>query len=688
MSFAPLLLRRRGLRQLLAHAALLLGLVQAGAGLAQAAAPTADATERILALERQGRAQPFRAADALEALLTETSPHGAQRLELLTVKGLMLATAAPPEAMEPTAARLEAWGRDPNTPNAGAAALAAVLVRARSLARDGSLQRADLMMRDAIAKLPATTLPRDRLRFIFAHGYILNHAGQLEEAVRLNHAALELADASGELWQQAEARTELAYAYYGAKQLERARALTLEALALGEKADDAVALGRAHNTAGIVLDGLGDQAGERRSFEAAIGYARRVGSKTDEIRYLATLADFFLKNGDYKTALAHAQSALPLARELKDRNSEMVALANIGLAHISLSHLELGKRYVRDAIAIDAERGSVSGVSDTWRELGIYLEKAGDLAGAVAAYHQHRSIATTLLREDQQKAILAMQEQYDADHRNRALVLLNRENDIKAELLRRRDLQQRLWWLVAAAFVLSFAVVALLYRRVRQTNRLLTSSNELLKVQSERDPLTGLANRRHFQAAMRQLANDGKLSGTVYLVDIDHFKHINDRHGHGTGDAVLVEVAGRLRETLREQDLIVRWGGEEFLVVVQALAPDLVDALAQSMLSVLDRAPVTVGAQRVPGSASIGFATFPIGPSSLRVSWERAINLVDTAMYLAKAHGRNRAYGVRLLQASDEASLEAITRSLESAWRDGQVALTLLQGRAALAVAA
>lgn len=687
MSFAQLL-RYRCTRRLLAGAALMLGLVPAGPALAQTAGTPTDATARILALEWQGRAQPFPAAAALEKLLPETPPQGAQRLELLTIEGLMLAAAAPPEAMEPIALRLEAWSRDPNAANASAAALAAVLVRARSLARDGSLQRADLMMRDAIAKLPAVTLPRDRLRFVSAHGYILNHVGQLEEAVRLNHAALELADANGEPWQQSEARTELAYAYYGAKQLERARALTLEALALAEKADDAVALGRAHNTAGIVLDGLGDQAGERRSFEAAIACARRVGAKADEIRYLANLSDFFLKNGDYKTALTHAQSALPLARELKDPNSEMVALANIGLAHISLSHLELGKRYVREAIAIDAGRGSVSGVADTWRELGTYLEKAGDLAGAVAAYHQHRRIATTLLREDQQRAILAMQEQYDADHRNRALMLLNRENDIKAEQLRRRDLQQRLWWLLAAAFVLSFAVVGLLYRRVRLTNRLLTSSNELLKVQSERDPLTGLANRRHFQAAMRQLAEDGKLSGTVYLVDIDHFKHINDRHGHGTGDAVLVEVARRLRETLREQDLIVRWGGEEFLVVVQALAPEQVDALAQRMLSVLDRAPVTVGTQRVPVSASIGFATFPIGPSSLRVSWERAINLVDTAMYLAKAHGRNRAYGVRLLQASDEASLEAITLSLESAWRDGQVALTLLQGRAALAVAA
>jgi len=294
----------------------------------------------------------------------------------------------------------------------------------------------------------------------------------------------------------------------------------------------------------------------------------------------------------------------------------------------------------------------------------------------------------SILRDDQQKAILSMQEQYDADGRTRALALLNRENDIKAEQLRRRDLQQRMGWLLAAAFVLSFAVVTLLYRRVRQTNQLLSTSNEMLKVQSERDPLTGLANRRHFQAAMRQLAHDGKLSGTVYLIDIDHFKTINDRHGHGAGDAVLVEVARRLRDTLREQDLIVRWGGEEFLVVVQALGSEQVDTLAQRMLGALDQAPVVAGVHQIPVTGSIGFATFPMGPASLRVSWERAINLVDTAMYLAKAHGRNRAYGVRLLQARDEAALEEITRSLESAWRDGQVELTLLQGRTPLAEAA
>ncbi|MEQ1685235.1 MAG: GGDEF domain-containing protein [Burkholderiaceae bacterium] len=668
---------------------LALAWVLAFAPLAPAQGQGADPiSERILALESLGRARPTEAAADLEKLRTATAEFSPQRLELLTVQGLMLAVASQPEAAERSAAELDAWIGRPGAALAPEAAAASLLVRARSTARGGNLQRAGEMLQQAMKHLPASLSARDRWRFVAALGYIQNEAGKLEDAVRLNHEALALADQNTELWRRSEARSALAYSYYNAKQVERARALNVEALALATEAADGVSLGRAHNTQAIVLDGLGDLQAERRSFELAIEHARRAGAKFHEVQYLANLADFFLKNADYKTALAQAERALPLARELKDSVSETVALANIGLAHISLQHLDLGKRYVREAIAIDERRGSVGGVSDLLRELGVYLEKAGDAAGAVAAYHQHRRLDAGILRSDQQKAILSMQEQYDADGRTRALALLNRENDIKAEQLRRRDLQQRMWWLLAAAFVLSFAVVTLLVRRVRQTNRALSTSNEMLKVQSERDPLTGLANRRHFQAVMRQLADDGKLSGTVYLIDIDHFKTINDRHGHGAGDAVLVEVARRLRETLREQDLIVRWGGEEFLVVVQALAAEQVDTLAQRMLGALDHEPVTAGVHHIPVTGSIGFATFPMGPTALRVSWERAINLVDTAMYLAKAHGRNRAYGVRLLQACDEAALEEITRSLESAWRDGQVALTLLQGRAPLAAAA
>src|SRR5207237_1173801 len=140
---------------------------------------------------------------------------------------------------------------------------------------------------------------------------------------------------------------------------------------------------------------------------------------------------------------------------------------------------------------------------------------------------------------------------------------------------------------------------------------------------------------RHFQATLQQRATDGKLSGTVFLIDVDHFKRINDAHGHGAGDTVLTEMARRLRDTLREHDLIVRWGGEEFLVMVRTLAPEQVDALARRMLGAMADAPVLHDGRPVHVTGSIGYATFPIEPTRLAVSWERAIDLVDTAMYLA-----------------------------------------------------
>ena len=636
--------------------------------------------DRIQAIEHDGDSHPRAAAQALEALLPSTAPFSAERLELLTVRGILLNQASEPEAADGVAQLLDEWAR---TPAGDAAAAAAALVRARGLALRGNLQKADGLVTDALARLPPDAAPAARLRYVWTQAKIKDDSGKLEDAVRIYHEALQLADQAGAPWQRAEVRSNLAYVYMEAKQTSRARQVNAEALQIAQEAQDFTALGRAHNTEGILLDDAGDREGERREMQLAVDAARRSGAKNDEALYLANLGDFYLKSGQYKTALTLSEQALPLTRELKDVGSETVALANIGLAHISMKNFDTGKRFVEQAMAIDERRGSITGVSGTLNELGTYLEKAGDLPGAVQAYHRHRLLNDQILQRGQQKVIVEMQERFDAERRSRDLVLLNRENELKSEQLRRRDLQQRLWWLLAATFVLSFVVLILLYRRVRESNRALESSNYQLLVQSERDPLTGLANRRHFQAAMKQLAADGKLAGTVFLIDIDHFKRINDNHGHTAGDTVLVEMARRLRDTLREHDLIVRWGGEEFLVTVRALGAEQVEALARRMLAAMAGLPVVHDQKDIAVTGSIGFATFPIEPTLLAVSWERAINLVDTAMYLAKAHGRNRAYGVRLLHARDESKLDDITRSLETAWREGQVALTLLQGPSA-----
>jgi diguanylate cyclase (GGDEF)-like protein len=646
---------------------------------AAAAAPPADG-DRIDALLYAGRTQPEKAAAGVAALLQSMPDQsGLQRVRALELLGWLHATMNDPEGTERAALQLDSLAQQPGPARARADA-AARLVRARLLYLTGPMSRADRLATEALARLPDDTPPPQRLPYLIGAADIKDRAGRLDDAVRLYLQALQLADSSGIAWRRSDVRSSLAYTLFEAHQKERAHAMNREATELAAKAGDELSLSSAMTTEAILATDDHDDAAELSSLQSAIDHARAAGAKRDEILGLANIADFYLKRGQYATALEMSQRALPLAHELKVRSSESLALANEGLALIGLHRKDEGLKAVHEGIAMEERAGAITSMADLYSELGQYLEKTGELKEALDAYRQHRRLADEVFRQEQQQSILELQENYDNERRNRELELLSRQSRLNDEQLLQRELHQRLWLLGVVFGLLMLGVVALLLQRARRANKLLASTNELLKVQSERDPLTGLANRRHFQQAMRQQPAGQGFSGTVYLLDVDHFKQINDQHGHAAGDVVLVEIARRLRTAVRDEDLIVRWGGEEFLLVVHALSPDQVEQLAQRLLAAVAGAPVDCDGRAVRVSASIGFATFPLEPAGMPLSWERAIELVDTAMYLAKAHGRNRAYGVRLLHADDADSLERVMRTLEESWREGRVALTLLQG--------
>ncbi|CAN5910044.1 hypothetical protein BH11PSE8_BH11PSE8_00900 [soil metagenome] len=643
-----------------------------------------DLGDQILSLERDGRAQPQAAATESRTLLPRTIALSTERLQLLTVSGLLLASSRRIDEAREVARSLGDWA---GTTHAAAAAIAALLVRARVETEDGNMQDADALLDDARKRLVHGTPPRSRLRVIAAHAWVKKESGQLEPAMRLFQDGLALADELAAPEWQVDMRCGLARVYLQAGQLERARRFNNEAIAIATRSADDFSLYRVYGTEGILLDAANDRDGMRRAFERALAHARLANAGSGESLTLSNLSDVYLKNGDFKTAITMAEQALPLTRKLGDRDGETVALFNAGVAHIALHELELGKRLVAESIAIDEKRGVLASMSNSYNELGQYLERAGDAAAAVQAYHRHRALADVIVQRDQQKVLVELQERFEAERRTKDLALLNRESAIKSEQLHRQSLQQDLWWLLAGSFTLSLAALIWLHGRVRRTNRLLVASNLALAVQSERDPLTGLANRRHFHAAVTQ-ADAELFDGTLLLIDIDDFKRVNDTHGHAAGDGVLVEVAQRLRAALREQDLLVRWGGEEFLVVVRGSNAAQVDVLAMRLLHAVADVPIAVLGRALTITVSVGYASFPVAPEGLAVSAERAIRLVDSALYLAKAHGRNRAYGVRRLHAKDARAIDAVAGELAAAVKDGRVALTLLCGPHALKAAA
>jgi diguanylate cyclase (GGDEF)-like protein len=151
---------------------------------------------------------------------------------------------------------------------------------------------------------------------------------------------------------------------------------------------------------------------------------------------------------------------------------------------------------------------------------------------------------------------------------------------------------------------------------------------------AERDSLTGLYNRRAGEALLANLLAEPDAHDALVLFDIDHFKRINDGHGHAVGDAVLREIARRCRAVLRKQDVFARWGGEEFLVLVRGAADDSLAAVTETLRSAIGATPIEP-AGRV--SASFGAARFR-SRDTVGTWLQRA----DAALYRAKDEGRDR----------------------------------------------
>jgi len=158
-----------------------------------------------------------------------------------------------------------------------------------------------------------------------------------------------------------------------------------------------------------------------------------------------------------------------------------------------------------------------------------------------------------------------------------------------------------------------------------------------------KDPLTDLHNRRYFNSHFESLFETSVSSGkplSVLMCDIDHFKSINDNHGHDVGDLVIVECANRIKRSIRNIDLACRFGGEEFVILMPDTDMALAQIVAERIRSEMATHPVICnnGALQVP-------ITISVGVSSLDERYdttEKLLKRADVGLYSAKRDGRNR----------------------------------------------
>ena len=183
--------------------------------------------------------------------------------------------------------------------------------------------------------------------------------------------------------------------------------------------------------------------------------------------------------------------------------------------------------------------------------------------------------------------------------------------------------------------------VSLLYRAFRNLTGQLALSMKRLEDLAVTDQLTGAANRHRLMAEgvrARALCQRAGSPCSALMVDIDHFKRVNDEHGHAAGDAVLRHVARELARHLRASDLLARYGGEEFVVLAPNSGPEEAAQLAERLRRAVEAHPALAAGASIPVTVSIGVAGGQLAPKE----FETLLHDADKALYEAKRSGRNR----------------------------------------------
>ena len=644
----------------------LIGAILLSAATSGAAAESTFADQ----LEMLEWSDPERAAQIIDAAPPLSGISVASEIEMLEIRGMIYADATRDPDVYSVERRLEAIAGTGDE----SAVRAGRFVRAYSARQHSQFAAAEAELKGI--DITAIHSDTERYRVLTLRGHVLRVLGQDEAALPFLEQALDLANKMHHDLRTLHAVLALARIYTDSGNFDRATLQLTTARRLATRLGDEASLVETEERTADIADRRGDRTEERRASLAGLEHAKRSGSSKWIELALINLGDSYLKTRDFAESLKYSKEALPIMARTNHHDDEQITLFNEGLAYIGLGSIKKGEKLAEGAISEALAGSDILDAKELLREYADALEHAGYLMMAIQVYHRYDTLSEKFMTNTRQRAFLELSAQFDDERKARELELLRRDNALKVSEMRGQRLQQQL--ILAGALFIACICAALVWAFAR-----VSKANEKLRFSSEHDPLTGLSNRRYFNEQVLAVDGGRPVGGCVLLADLDHFKRINDTHGHPAGDAVLAAISQRLAAALRENDKLVRWGGEEFLAVLGPMTAVQADLTAARLLQAVRCEPVVWNGHLIRCTISIGYASFPMEGSATDISLDSAISLVDKALYEAKRRGRDRACLIKVVSARNEKELTNISSEFESATTDRRVQLVEILGAAA-----
>lgn len=537
-------------------------------------------------------------------------------------------------------------------------------------AERGAYRDATRLLDEALSLCPAEDINRRAQALAsLAHNY--PRLGNLQASVRCASEAVALCERQDDAVLLADALTSLSYVYAQLLMASDALDCGLRALAAARRGQSRLREGWALNRLGVAYSSLENPAQACEATQRALEVARGIDNEISHqlsFSCLNNLAYFWLhRTADARRdgKAAALQEALVLSRELSEQATQIarastspfqvaVSVSNLVEALVNQGDYEAAAPLLSEFEQLSATHGYHALGLQAATHRALICKAHGDFAGAQSGLRALLEQSQGEMPPKQRRILIrALYETHKAaGDFQEALQYLEQHADLERQIWRETmALQTEVMQIRQDVAQAQARADHAAYEALRERERASQLEHEQQRLRehaaaldraAHEDVLTGLHNRRHTEFALPLLFEGTRQAGqqiSLALLDVDHFKQVNDSFGHAVGDQVLRQLAELLREKMRSADLLARFGGEEFLVVLVGMAPTQALEVCERLRVAVSRHDWTRVAQGLQVRISIGLAG---GVPSLDA--DALLHRADQALYAAKRAGRDRVH--------------------------------------------
>lgn len=484
----------------------------------------------------------------------------------------------------------------------------------------------------------------DQFQLLIDEGISHEEENDYDEAIKSYEYALSAAKEIYNKMYIAEANDKLGNVYIKISRYDTALKYYLFALTLYEQLDEKIGIAKENINIGITYEYRNDYSRAIENFKNALEIYRKVDCKQGISEVLNNCGAINLKLGRINEAKDFYKESLQISKELGEKQTLSNTLSNIGIAYMEEKDFENALQYFKQALEIEEIMDSVREIAYTKFRIAKCYYQFGKCREAISiADYALRSAVDVKDKLLQSYLNMLFSNIYEKlEDYKKALKYYKEYSRINEELF--NDNSSRIIAEMQAKYDLykkekEKEIIKLQNVKLQKANKILQEAYKKVKILSQKDFLTKVSNRRHItEVTKMEIARVKQNSKpfSIIMADIDDFKKINDKYGHYVGDYVLVESVERIKKAVRKTDLIARWGGEEFLIILPETDEEEGKIVAEKIRERIEETKFRCDNILLSVTMTLGVSEF-----NEDYDFNECINFADKALYKGKASGKN-----------------------------------------------